>query len=61
MFAGHLVLIVHHGIDIIENVLLEELASAEVYEHTFVCAAPKFAGATGAPVRPLAIAPSGHP
>jgi kynurenine formamidase len=60
MFAGHLVLIVHHGIYIIENLLLEELASAGVYEHTFVCAAPKFAGATGAPVRPLAIAPSGH-
>ena len=57
MFAGHLVLIVHHGIYIIENLLLEELASAAVHEFTFVCAAPKFAGATGAPVRPLAIAP----
>lgn len=57
MFAGHLVLIVHHGIYIIENLLLEELASAGVHEFTFVCAAPKFAGATGAPVRPLAIAP----
>lgn len=60
MFAGHLVLIVRHGIYIIENLLLEELASAAVHEFTFVCAAPKFVGATGAPVRPLAIAPSSH-
>jgi kynurenine formamidase len=57
MFAGHLVLIVHNGIYIIENLLLEDLASAGVHEFTFICAAPKFAGATGAPVRPLAISP----
>ena len=56
MFAGHLVLIVHNGIYIIENLLLEELASAGVHQFAFVCAAPKFAGATGAPVRPLAVA-----
>jgi kynurenine formamidase len=59
MFAGHLILLARHGIYIIENLLLEELASAGTHRFSFVCAAPKFAGATGAPVRPLAIASGG--
>ena len=52
---GHLVLLVRHGIYIIENLVLEELAAARAYEFEFVCTPLKFVGATGSPVRPLAI------
>ena len=53
---GHLILLARRGIYIIENMLLEELAAAGARRFTFVCVSPGFAGATGAPVRPLAIA-----
>jgi kynurenine formamidase len=52
---GHVILLVQHGIHIVENLNLEELARDRVYEFTFICLAPKFRGATGAPVRPVAI------
>ncbi|WP_273843154.1 cyclase family protein [Rubrobacter calidifluminis] len=56
LLPGHLILLVERGIYIVENLMLEELSSEEVYGFLFVCAPPKFVGATGAPVRPLAIA-----
>ena len=52
----HRVLLVESGIHIIENVDMEELAEAKVHEFLFVCASLKFVGATGTPVRPIAVA-----
>ena len=53
---GHLLLLVRAGIPIIENLNLEELAAANVHEFVFVCLPLKMRGATGSPVRPIAIA-----
>ena len=53
---GHLLLLVRAGIPIIENLNLEELAAANVQEFVFVCLPLKMRGATGSPVRPIAIA-----
>ncbi len=52
---GHLLLLAQRGIYIIENLRLSELAAARVSRFTFVCTPLKFVGATGSPVRPLAI------
>jgi kynurenine formamidase len=52
---GHMVLLVRSGIYIIENLFLEDLARDERYEFTFVCLPLKLMGATGSPVRPIAI------
>lgn len=54
-FPGHLVLLVRSGIHIIENLFLEELAAAQQYEFLFICLPLKMRGATGSPVRPVAI------
>jgi kynurenine formamidase len=53
---GHVLLLVRAGIPIIENLNLEELAEAGVHEFAFVCLPLKMRGATGSPVRPIAIA-----
>ncbi|MCS7001339.1 MAG: cyclase family protein [Dehalococcoidia bacterium] len=59
--AGHSVLPVHKillvdaGIHILENLMLDELAADRVYEFLFICAPLKILGATGCPVRPLAV------
>lgn len=53
---GHILLLVRAGIPIIENLNLEELAAANVQEFLFVCLPLKMRGATGSPVRPIAIA-----
>ena len=53
---AHILLLVRAGIPIIENLNLEELAAARVYEFLFVCLPLKMRGATGSPVRPIAIA-----
>jgi kynurenine formamidase len=52
---GHMILLVRHGIYIIENLFLEELARDRCYEFTFVCLPLKLQGATGSPVRPIAM------
>jgi kynurenine formamidase len=52
---GHLILLARRGIYIIENLVLEELAAAGHHRFDFVCAPLKFVGATGSPVRPLAV------
>jgi kynurenine formamidase len=53
---AHILLLVRAGIPIIENLNLEELAAAKVHEFVFVCLPLKMRGATGSPVRPIAIA-----
>ena len=51
----HVHLLVENGIHIMECLNLEELAAASVYEFAFVGAPLKIRGATGAPLRPLAL------
>jgi kynurenine formamidase len=53
----HVILLVEHGIHIIEMLDLEELARDQVHEFWFVAAPLKIVGATGSPLRPLAIVP----
>ncbi|MGH2857173.1 MAG: cyclase family protein [Solirubrobacteraceae bacterium] len=55
LLPAHRVLLVEHGIHIIETMALEELARARVYEFVFVLAPLPLVGATGSPVRPLAV------
>ena len=52
---GHLILLARNGIYIIENLMLDELASAGHHRFQFVCTPLKLVGATGSPVRPVAI------
>jgi len=54
---GHLLLLAQRGIYIIENLRLGALAAARAYRFAFVCTPLKFVGATGSPVRPIAILP----
>jgi kynurenine formamidase len=51
----HVHLLVESGIHIIECLNLEELARDGVTEFLFVAVPMKIRGATGAPVRPLAL------
>jgi kynurenine formamidase len=55
VFPVHIELLTRSGVYLIEQANLEEIARASVYEFLLVCATPKFAGATGAPVRLLAV------
>jgi kynurenine formamidase len=55
MLPGHLLLLARHGIYIIENMYLEDLAAAAIVRFSFVCTPLKFVGATGSPVRPIAL------
>jgi kynurenine formamidase len=52
---GHLILLARRGIYIIENLMLEDLAATRVYRFGLVCTPLKFVGATGSPVRPVAV------
>ncbi len=56
LLPAHRVLLVERGINIIETMDLDGLAAAGVSEFVFVLAHLNIHGATGAPVRPLAIA-----
>jgi kynurenine formamidase len=56
---GHLILLAQHGIYIIENLRLGELAAAQAHRFDFVCIPLKLVGATGSPVRPIAIIGTG--
>jgi len=51
----HVHLLVDSGIHIVECLNLEALAADRVYEFHFIAAPMKIRGATGAPVRPIAI------
>ncbi|MCA1834106.1 MAG: cyclase family protein [Actinomycetota bacterium] len=55
VLPGHRVLLVDHGIHIIETMALGELAAAGVREFVFILSPLKFVGGTGSPVRPLAV------
>ena len=52
---GHVHLLVKNGIYIIENLYLEQLSQEQCYEFTLVVTPLKLNGATGSPVRPLAL------
>lgn len=52
---AHRVLLVEHGIYIVEAMDLEQLAAEGVHEFTFVLVPLNIFGATGSPVRPLAV------
>lgn len=54
---AHMTLLVDHGLPILEYVNLEPLAAQRCYTFLFVCAPLKLVGATGSPVRPLAVVP----
>ena len=54
---GHALLLVRAGVYILENLFLEELSAAGVHSFTFVCLPLKLVGATGSPVRPIALVP----
>jgi kynurenine formamidase len=59
--AGHSVLPVHrlllveHGIYIMEHLALEDLAAAGQHEFLFVTAPLRIVGGTGSPIRPIAV------
>jgi kynurenine formamidase len=52
---GHVILLAQRGVYIIENLRLSELAAAGVHRFAFVCTPLQFVGATGSPVRPIAL------
>ena len=51
----HRILLVEHGIHIVENLNLDALARDQVYEFLFMVSPLKMVGATGSPVRPVAV------
>ncbi|MBV6640306.1 MAG: cyclase family protein [Cyclobacteriaceae bacterium] len=51
----HTYLLAEKGVMFIEQMYLEELSSAKVYEFAFIAASLKLRGASGSPMRPLAI------
>ncbi len=53
---AHGILVYEHGIPIVENLNLEELAEAKVYEFLFITLPIAFSGSTGSQVHPIAIA-----
>lgn len=59
LLRAHRVLLVENGIHIIETMALEELAKEEIHEFLFVLVPMKLVGATGSPVRPLAVVTDG--
>lgn len=60
VLPAHRVLLVEAGINIIETLALEELAQAGVHTFAFVAIALPLVGATGSPVRALAITTGDH-
>ena len=57
LLPGHLILLARRGIHIVENLKTDALAASNTHRFTFVCAPLKIVGATGSPVRPLAVVP----
>lgn len=53
----HRVLIVEHGIHLLEAMDLNSMSEARAFESLFICLPLRIAGATGSPVRPVALAP----
>jgi kynurenine formamidase len=52
---GHLILLARSGVHIMENLALEDLAAARVHSFTLVATPLKLCGATGSPLRPIAL------
>jgi kynurenine formamidase len=52
---GHLIFLARNGIYIIENLQMEDLAVSGHHYFFFVCMPLKLVGATGSPVRPVAV------
>ncbi|MDG6997204.1 MAG: cyclase family protein [Nitrososphaerota archaeon] len=55
LFPCHQVLIKEHGIHLVENLKLDEIADQKVREFMFVCAPLKIKGGAGSPVAPIAV------
>jgi kynurenine formamidase len=51
----HVILLFRHGVPIIEVMNLEEIAADRVWTFTFIAAPLRIVGATGSPMRPLAL------
>ena len=51
----HMIMLVKHGIHLMENLYLEQLAADRVHQFLFVCLPLKVIGGTGSPVRPIAV------
>jgi kynurenine formamidase len=51
----HQMLLVQHGIHLLENLKLEDLAARRVYEFAFVMQPLKIKGGTGSTVAPVAV------
>jgi len=51
----HSYLLAEQGVSFIEVLWLEELSKDQVYEFVFIASPLKLRGATGSPIRPLAI------
>ncbi len=58
LLPGHLILLARRGVYIIENLALDELAASGHHRFDFFCAPLKLVGATGSPVRPVAVVPN---
>lgn len=59
VLPAHRILLVEHGIHVIETMDLDPLTAAGVDEFVFVLLPLKLVGATGSPVRPLAVVTDG--
>jgi kynurenine formamidase len=51
----HTYLLAEKGVMFIEQLFLEEVANDKVYEFAFIAASLKLSGASGAPIRPIAL------
>jgi kynurenine formamidase len=51
----HRLLLVEHGVHIVEHLMLEEIGAAALTRFLFVLSPLKIVGGTGSPVRPLAV------
>ncbi len=55
VFPVHQELLTRNGIFNLENMRFDELVAADVTEFLFILTTIRFKGATGSPVRPIAI------
>lgn len=55
MMPVHQHVLAEAGVYLIENLALEELAAERIYQFCFILLATKYKGATGCPVRPVAL------
>jgi len=57
LFSVHMMLLADHGIYIVENANLEALAEAKAYVSLLILTPLKIQGATGSPLRAIALVP----